>query len=98
MPIKCAGAPQKAMYLSCDDWLRHGILDKTSMSSSSMPAASLFGVEDYVPPLMEYVKRYGIDLSFGHNLVKMDGPAKTAWFEKSDAEGEAGDRRAQAST
>src|SRR5829696_2062020 len=23
LPIKCAGAPQKAMYLSCDHWLRH---------------------------------------------------------------------------
>ena len=24
MPIKCAGAPQKAMYLSCDHWRRRG--------------------------------------------------------------------------
>jgi sulfide:quinone oxidoreductase len=24
MPIKCAGAPQKAMYLSADYWLKHG--------------------------------------------------------------------------
>src|SRR3546814_1466392 len=24
MPIKCAGAPQKAMYLSCDAWLEIG--------------------------------------------------------------------------
>ena len=27
MPIKCAGAPQKAMYLSCDHWLRDGVLN-----------------------------------------------------------------------
>src|SRR3546814_8677776 len=26
MPIKCAGAPQKAMYLSCNDWERSGVL------------------------------------------------------------------------
>ncbi|WP_147476519.1 FAD/NAD(P)-binding oxidoreductase, partial [Pseudomonas coronafaciens] len=26
MPIKCAGAPQKAMYLSCDHWLKAGHL------------------------------------------------------------------------
>ena len=24
MPIKCAGAPQKAMYLSCDHWEKGG--------------------------------------------------------------------------
>jgi sulfide:quinone oxidoreductase len=26
MPIKCAGAPQKALYLSCDEWFRNGHL------------------------------------------------------------------------
>ncbi|MGB3378242.1 MAG: FAD/NAD(P)-binding oxidoreductase, partial [Allopontixanthobacter sediminis] len=26
MPIKCAGAPQKAMYLSCDVWKDSGVL------------------------------------------------------------------------
>ena len=26
MPIKCAGAPQKAMYLACDAWKRRGVL------------------------------------------------------------------------
>jgi len=25
MPIKCAGAPQKAVYLSCDHWARNGV-------------------------------------------------------------------------
>src|SRR3546814_19515417 len=25
MPIKCAGAPQKAMYLSCNIWERDGV-------------------------------------------------------------------------
>jgi sulfide:quinone oxidoreductase len=27
MPIKCAGAPQKALYLSGDHWFRSGVLD-----------------------------------------------------------------------
>jgi len=27
MPIKCAGAPQKAMYLSADHWLKSGVLN-----------------------------------------------------------------------
>ena len=30
MPIKCAGAPQKAMYLSGDAWSRRGVLKDTS--------------------------------------------------------------------
>ena len=27
MPIKCAGAPQKALYMSADWWLKEGVLD-----------------------------------------------------------------------
>jgi sulfide:quinone oxidoreductase len=33
MPIKCAGAPQKAMYLSCDTWRRNGVLAHSQVSS-----------------------------------------------------------------
>jgi sulfide:quinone oxidoreductase len=28
MPIKCAGAPQKAMYLSCSKWEKEGVLNE----------------------------------------------------------------------
>ena len=86
MPIKCAGAPQKAMYLSCDHWLRTGRLGSIEVEFCNAGAV-LFGVPDYVPALMDYVKRYGIALSFGHNLKAIDGPAKTAWFTHTDAEG-----------
>jgi len=43
----------------------------------------LFGIEHYVPPLMEYVKKYDAGLSFFHNLVAVDGEAKKAWFDVS---------------
>ena len=71
MPIKCAGAPQKAMYLSCDHWRRAGRLEAANVEFLNAGAA-LFGVADYVPALMEYVKSYDIALSFGHNLVSID--------------------------
>ena len=86
MPIKCAGAPQKAMYLSAYEWERRGTLKNTKVEFLNAGGV-LFGVKDYVPALMDYVKRYGIDLSFGHDLKKIDGPAKTAWFETTDASG-----------
>ena len=72
MPIKCAGAPQKAMYLSCDQWLRSGTLNNIDVEFNSA-APVLFGVAAFVPPLMEYVKRYKADLVFNSNLVKVDG-------------------------
>ena len=87
MPIKCAGAPQKAMYLSGDHWFRQGVLQDIDIHFMNAGGV-LFGVKDYVPALESYVKRYGAELDFFHNLVAIDGPAKTATFEvkKADAE------------
>lgn len=86
MPIKCAGAPQKAMYLSCDHWLRKGVLKDIDVEFCNAGGV-IFGVKEYVPALMEYVKKYGANLNFGQNLIKVDGPNKTAWFEQTDADG-----------
>ncbi len=86
MPIKCAGAPQKAMYLSCDHWLKQGDL-KNIKVEFNLAGAALFGVATFVPPLMKYVEKYAAQLAFNSNLVKVDGPARKAWFETKDAEG-----------
>ncbi|NLZ79462.1 MAG: TIGR01244 family phosphatase, partial [Gammaproteobacteria bacterium] len=86
MPIKCAGAPQKAMYMSADWWLKEGVLNNIETEFYSAGGA-LFGVADFVPPLMEYVKKYNAQLNFHHNLVEVDGAAGKAWFEVTDAQG-----------
>ncbi|MDP2147271.1 MAG: FAD/NAD(P)-binding oxidoreductase, partial [Pseudomonas sp.] len=39
MPIKCAGAPQKAMYLSCDHWLKQGDLNTIDVEFNLAGAA-----------------------------------------------------------
>lgn len=86
MPIKCAGAPQKAMYLSCSEWESNGALKNIQVEFNNAGAV-LFGVAAFVPPLMKYVKRYHAKLSFNSTLVSVDGPARKAWFNVKDAEG-----------
>jgi sulfide:quinone oxidoreductase len=86
MPIKCAGAPQKAMYLSADHWRREGVLSNIDIQFCNAGAV-LFGVADYVPALMEYVKAYGIGLNFGRTLLAVDGPGKKATFSQVQADG-----------
>lgn len=86
LPIKCAGAPQKAMYLSCDHWRRNGRLDRIQTGFYNAGGV-LFGVPEYVPALMQYVERYGIGLNFGHNLVKVDGANRRAWFARTLPDG-----------
>lgn len=86
MPIKCAGAPQKAMYLSCSSWERGGMLGNVDVQFHTA-GASLFGVAAYVPALMEYVERYGIHLNLESRLVAIDGAAKVAIFEQKRGDG-----------
>ncbi|MFB9148565.1 TIGR01244 family sulfur transferase [Roseovarius ramblicola] len=89
MPIKCAGAPQKALYLSGDHWFRTGRLKDIEIGFCNAGGV-LFGVKDYVPALQSYMDKYGAALNFFHNLVAIDGPARRATFEvkKPDAEPE----------
>lgn len=87
MPIKCAGAPQKAMYLSCDHWLMNDKLKDINVSFYNAGAV-LFGVADYVPALESYIQKYQVNTHFTHNLVKVDGPNKRAYFATTDKDGE----------
>ncbi len=83
MPIKCAGAPQKAMYLSCDYWQKRQRLADIDVSFYNAGGV-LFGVPEYVPALEKYVSDYGAQMYFQHNLVAVDGDAHRAWFQCGD--------------
>jgi sulfide:quinone oxidoreductase len=80
MPIKCAGAPQKAMYLSGDAWFRNGRLKDIDIQFMNAGGV-LFGVKDYVPALEQYIAKYNATCNFFHNLVSVDGEAKKATFQ-----------------
>lgn len=80
MPIKCAGAPQKAMYLSGDAWFRNGRLKDIDIQFMNAGGV-LFGVKDYVPALESYIAKYGATCNFFHTLTAVDGAAKTATFK-----------------
>ena len=86
MPIKCAGAPQKALYLSADHWYRNGLLQDIEVHFYNAGAV-LFGVKDYVPALSSYMEKYRANLHFSHNLVRVDGDARKAWFRVAGEDG-----------
>src|SRR5260370_39527327 len=48
---------------------------------------ALFGVPFFVPPLQKAIDGYGIKVAYKHNLKAIDGPAKTALFSLTDADG-----------
>lgn len=87
MPIKCAGAPQKALYLSGDHWFSNGMIDDVNIEFYNAGAV-LFGVKEYVPALQSYIDRYKAKVHYSHKLVKVDGERKLAWFETTTADGD----------
>lgn len=86
MPIKCAGAPQKIMYLAADRFRKKGIADKVNVEFFNA-GPGMFGVPFFAKALTKVIADYGITTNFGHNLVAIDGAAKTATFEATDADG-----------
>ncbi len=86
IPIKCAGAPQKIMYLAADRFRKRGTLNKFNIEFLNA-GPGLFGVPFFAKALSKVVADYGIKTSFNHNLVAIDGLAKTATFEVTDSDG-----------
>ena len=81
LPFKCPGAPQKIVYLTADHLQHRGILKHCSLNYY-VHAPVIFGVPFFARELVKIAARYGIQVHYQHNLVSVDGPGKTATFEK----------------
>ncbi len=83
LPFKCPGAPQKAAYLSADYLSRKGIRASCDVQFFTH-APVIFGVPFFARELVKVAERHNIKVNYQHNLVAVDGPAKTATFERVD--------------
>jgi sulfide:quinone oxidoreductase len=80
--IKCAGAPQKIMYLACDHFQRRHVAKHSHVIFASGGKA-IFGVAEFRAVLEGVVARYGIDTRFDHDLVEVHGDRKEAVFSRN---------------
>jgi sulfide:quinone oxidoreductase len=78
-PIKCAGAPQKIMYLADDYWRRTGVRDKTRILYVA-GTPSIFSVKEYAATLDRVCERKGIERHFKHKLVELRPERREARF------------------
>lgn len=79
--IKCAGAPQKAMYLAADYWRQHGV--KADSIQFRNGAAVLFSVPFYAKALSRVVESYGAKAQLENSLVEVRGAENIAVFERT---------------
>ncbi len=82
-PIKCAGAPQKVMYLAEETFRTNKVREKTEVKFISGGGA-IFGVQKYRLVLEKIVMDRKINTLFQYNLVKVDGKKKIATFKQNE--------------
>ncbi|RKU44443.1 hypothetical protein DL546_007564 [Coniochaeta pulveracea] len=77
--IKCAGAPQKIMWLALDYWKKAGLYDPSNPSASPVHIAfatglpTMFGVPKYSQALDQLRQERGVEGLFQHDLVAVEG-------------------------
>lgn len=78
-PIKCAGAPQKIMYLAEETFRRRGIREQASVIYASA-TAGIFGVPKYAEALSKIVADRNIDTHFSKSLIEVRPQSREAVF------------------
>jgi len=82
-PIKCAGAPQKIMYIA-EEAFREG--GKKANMEYHTSLGVLFGVKKYADALWKVVEERGINVNLRHSLVEVKADSKEAVFEHLDTQ------------
>ncbi len=79
-PVKCPGAPQKALYLS-EDYLRKNGTREGSRVIFATAKPNLFGIEKYRLGLERVAQRKNIECAYEHELVEVRGAQDEAVFK-----------------
>ncbi|XP_062517427.1 sulfide:quinone oxidoreductase, mitochondrial-like [Corticium candelabrum] len=78
--VKCAGAPQKIMYLAEHRFRQRGLRDKSNVTYyTALPV--IFGAKKYADRLSEIVDEKSIGVNYRHDLIEIDSTRKEAVFE-----------------
>jgi sulfide:quinone oxidoreductase len=81
--VKCAGAPQKIMWLALDHWKRAGLYNTNETAASPIHISFatamgvMFGVPKYSKALNELREQRRVEGLFQHDLVAIDGNTAT---------------------
>lgn len=83
-PIKCAGAPQKIMYLADDHFRKRGVRERSRVIYAS-GTPGMFSVKEFAKTLNEVVERKGIETMFKQRMTEIRPEQKQAVFEDLDS-------------
>uniref|UniRef100_A0A2K5EYB3 Sulfide:quinone oxidoreductase, mitochondrial n=1 Tax=Aotus nancymaae TaxID=37293 RepID=A0A2K5EYB3_AOTNA len=86
-PVKCAGAPQKIMYLSEAYFRKTGKRSKANIIFNTSLGA-IFGVKKYADALQEIIRERNLTVNYKQNLIEVRADKQEAVFENLDKPGE----------
>ncbi|KAI4932101.1 uncharacterized protein J4E92_004000 [Alternaria infectoria] len=81
--VKCAGAPQKIMWLALDYWKDAGLYPKDINVAFATGLPTMFGVPKYAATLEKLRVERGVDGLFQHDLTSING--NTATFKSPNS-------------
>jgi sulfide:quinone oxidoreductase len=84
-PIKCAGAPQKIMYLADEQFRKQGVRGQTKIIYASA-TAGIFSVKEFAKPLNEVIARKQIETLYKHKLVEIRPAERKAIFQSVEGD------------
>jgi sulfide:quinone oxidoreductase len=84
-PIKCAGAPQKIMYLADDHLRKRGVRGKSRIVFAS-GTPGIFSVKEFAKTLNEVIARKGIETMFKQQLVEIRPSEREAVFQSIEGD------------
>jgi len=82
-PVKCAGAPQKIMYLAEEQFRKKDIRNNVNVKFFSGMGA-IFSSPHYAKELTEICKQREIEVNLQHNLVAIRPDVRQAVFKSAD--------------
>ncbi len=85
-PIKCAGAPQKIMYLADDVFKGSPAVTAATQVIYATATPGIFAIPTFAEPLRQVVARRGIDPRYQHTLKEVRAASKEAVFAVKDGD------------
>jgi len=82
-PVKCAGAPQKIMYLAEETFRRHNVRSNSKVLFTSA-IDKIFTVKKYADSLWKIINERNIEVKLRHELVAIDARNKVATYKNLD--------------
>ncbi|KAF9959141.1 hypothetical protein BGZ72_010270 [Mortierella alpina] len=78
-PIKCAGAPQKIMYLAEEQWRKAGVRSQTDIKYFT-GLGKIFAIDKYAKELLKICKARDLDINYFTDLAEIRPESKEAVF------------------